>query len=62
MTPKGSNLVAQSVKIRLQCRRPGFDPLEKEMASQSSILARRISRSEEPGRLQSLRSQKLDTT
>ena len=33
------------------------DPLEKEMATHSSILAWRIPRTEEPGRLQSLGSQ-----
>ena len=38
------------------------DPLEKEMATCSSILAWRIPRAEEPGRLQSMGSQKLDTT
>ena len=32
------------------------DPLEKEMASHSSILARRISWTEEPGGLQSMGS------
>ena len=36
------------------------DPLEKEMAAHSSILAWEIP--EEPGGLQSKRSQKLDTT
>ena len=38
------------------------DPLEKEMATRSSILAWRIPWTEEPGRLQSVRSQKSDTT
>ena len=38
------------------------DPLEKEMATHSSILAWRILRAEEPGRLQSMGSQKSDTT
>ena len=38
------------------------DPLEKEMATHSSILAWRIPRTEEPGRLQSMGSQKSDTT
>ena len=38
------------------------DPLEKEMATCSSILAWRIPRAEEPGRLQSMGSQELDTT
>ena len=33
------------------------DPLEKEMATHSSVLAWRIPRTEEPGRLQSMRSQ-----
>ena len=38
------------------------DPLEKEMATHSSILAWRISWTEEPGRLQSMGSQESDTT
>ena len=38
------------------------DPLEKEMATHSSILAWRISWTEEPGRLQSMGSQKSDMT
>ena len=38
------------------------DPLEKEMATHSSILVWRIPWLEEPGRLQSMRSQELDTT
>ena len=33
------------------------DPLEKEMAAHSSILAGRIPRTEEPGRLQSVELQ-----
>ena len=36
----------------------GEDPLEKEMATHSSILAWRIPWTEEPGRLQSMGSQK----
>ena len=36
------------------------DPLEKGMATQSSILAWRIPWSEEPGRLQSMASQRVD--
>ena len=49
----------------LQCRRPGFnpwveeDPLEKEMAPYSSILAWEILWMEEPGRLQSVGSQRV---
>ena len=38
------------------------DPLEKEMTTHSSILAWRIPRTEEPGGLQSMRSQELDRT
>ena len=38
------------------------DPLEKEMATPSSILAWKISWTEEPGGLQSMGSQELDTT
>ena len=35
------------------------DPLEKEMATHSSILAWRIPRTEEPGRLQSMALQRV---
>ena len=38
------------------------DPLEKEMATHSDILAWRIPWREEPGRLQSMWLQELDTT
>ena len=38
------------------------DPLEKEMATHSSILAWRIPWTEEPGGLQSMGSQESDTT
>ena len=38
------------------------DPLEKEMATHSSILAWEIPWTEEPGGLQSKGSQELDTT
>ena len=34
------------------------DPLEKEMATHSSVLAWKIPRTEDPGRLQSMGSQK----
>ena len=41
-------------------RSPGRkDPLEEEMATHSSILAWRIPRTEEPGRLQSMRLQRV---
>ena len=36
------------------------DPLEKKMATRSSILAWRIPWTEEPGRLQSMRSQRVE--
>ena len=38
------------------------DPLEKEMATHSNILAWKILWTEEPGGLQSVRSQESDTT
>ena len=38
---------------------PGEDPLEKEMATHSSILVWRIPWTEEPGRLQSMGSQRV---
>ena len=38
------------------------DPLEKEMATHSSILAWKIPCTEEPGGLQSMESQELDMT
>ena len=37
------------------------DPLEKEMATYTSILAWEIPQAEEPGRLQSMGSQKSQT-
>ena len=40
----------------------GEDPLEKEMATHSSILAWRIPWTEEPGGLQSMGLQGSDTT
>ena len=44
-------LVVQETRVRSQGWR---DPLEKEMATRSSLLARRIPWTEEPGRLQSM--------
>ena len=38
------------------------DPLERGRATQSSILARRIPWTEEPGKLQSMGLQRVDTT
>ena len=39
----------------------GEDPLEKEVAAHSSILAWRIPETEEPGGLQSIGSHRVDT-
>ena len=36
------------------------DPMEKEMATYSSILAWEVSRTEEPGGLQSVRTQRVE--
>ena len=63
-----ASLVAQMVKNlpamqEIQVRSLDWeDPLEKGMAIHSSILAWRIPRSKEPGGLQSMGSQKSDTT
>ena len=57
--------MAQLVKILLavqETQAPSLgweDPLEKGMATRSSILAWRIPWTEEPGRLQSMGSQKV---
>ena len=62
------SLVAQSVKnlLAVQETRVQFldqeDPLEKEMATHSNILAWKIPQTEERGALQSLGSQDSDTT
>ena len=60
-----ASLVGQRLK-RLPARRETWvqslgrgDPLEKEMATHSSILAWRIPWTEEPGRLQSTGSQRV---
>ena len=63
--PLGSSLVAQMVKDlpamwETQVRTLGWeDPLEKGMATHSSILAWGIPWTEEPGGLQSIRSQRV---
>ena len=60
-----ASLVAQLVKNlpavqETQARSLGWeDPLEKEMATHSSILAWKISWTEEPGGLQSMGSQRV---
>ena len=60
-----TSLVAQRVKrlpavreTRVQSLRRG-DPLEKEMATHSSTLAWKIPWTEKPGKLQSMRSQRV---
>ena len=64
----GASLIAQSVKNlpAVQETRVKFlgqeDPLEKEMVSHSSVLDWRIPWTEQPGGLQSIGSQKSDTT
>ena len=60
-----TSLVAQMVKRLLTMQETWVqslgweDPLEKEMATHSSILAWKIPWPEEPGRLQSMESQKV---
>ena len=49
----------QEMQVRFLGRE---DPLEKEMATHSSILAWRLPWTEEPGGLQSMVSQESDTT
>ena len=67
-TQNWASLVAQTVKnLPAMQETPGWslhwdDPLEKEMATLSSILAWRIPWTEKPGRLQSRGYQELDTT
>ena len=57
--------MAQTVKHLPTMRETGVqslrqeDPLEKEMATHSSILAWKIPRMEEPGGLQSMRPQRV---
>ena len=53
-----SALVAQAVK-NLSAKRETQDPLKKEMATSSSILAWEIPRTEEPGGLQSIGLQRV---
>ena len=63
----GASLVAQSVKSQPAMRETWVqslsweDPLEKEMATHSSIFAWRIPRTEEPGGLQFMGLQKSQT-
>ena len=65
---KGASLVSQMVKRlpttqKTRVRSLGWeDPLEKEMATHSSILAWKIPWTEEPGRLQFMGCKESDTT
>ena len=68
MTEYNASLIAQLVKNLPAMQETWFqflgreDPLEKEMAIYSSILAWKIPWTEEPVRLQSMGSQELDMT
>ena len=59
--PGGSDSKESTCKAGDQGSIPGLErsPLEKEMAIHSSILAWRIPQTEEPGRLQSMGSQRV---
>ena len=65
MSINGASLVAQTVKRLLAMRETRVwslgreDPLEKEMATDSSTLAKKIPWMEEPGGLQSMGSQRV---
>ena len=65
MVTKGASLVAQMVKKLPAMQETQFrflsleDPLEKEMATHSSILAWKIPWTEEPGGLQSMGLQRV---
>ena len=55
-------VVKNHLPIQMSVRAPGWwDPLEKEMATHSSILAWKVPQTEQPGGLQSMRSQKSRT-
>ena len=61
--PGGSEGKASAAMQETQVRFLGWeDPLEKKMATHSSILAWRIPWTQEPGGLQSMGSQELETT
>ena len=61
--PGGSVVKNPPTVQETQVRSLGWeDPLKKEMATHSSILAWRIPQTEEPGGLQSMGSQELDMT
>ena len=58
---KNPPAVQEKQETRVQSRGQK-DPLEQEMATHSSILAWEILGTKQPGRLQSMGSQELDTT
>ena len=60
--PLGLPLVVKRQETQLFPSLSQEDPLKKEMATPSSILAYRITMTEEPGRLQSIGCKELDTT
>ena len=66
MSPHGASLVAQLVNILPAMQETWVlflgqeDPLEKGMATHSSILAWEVPWTEEPGELQSTGSQKVE--
>ena len=61
--PGGSEVKASACNVETWVRSLGWeDPLEKEMATYSSILAWRIPWMEELGRLQSMGRKQSDTT
>ena len=61
--PGGSNTKHLPAMQETRVRSLGWeDPLEKEMANHSSIVAWKIPWTEEPSGLQSMGLQKLDTT
>ena len=60
MAQQVKNPPAMQEVLEAQVKSLGWeDPLEKEMATHSSILARKIPWTEEPGRLQSIESQRV---
>ena len=65
MSPKGASLVPQKVKNLPAMQKTWVqslgqeDPLEKGIATHSSILAWKIPWTEEPGGLQSMESQRV---
>ena len=61
--PGGSAVKHPPAKQKMRVQSLGWeDPLEKEVAAYSSILAWEIPRTEKPGELQSIGPQESDTT